>query len=63
MKIIGCSNFNLDTVSDILIADNVNKQCGEKIVKFLQSESHSNDTYYPFLVEDDHKLYDASVIY
>ena len=56
-KIIGTSNFCLDNVSDILIADNLNKYYGEKIVRFLQDTMYENDTYYPRLVEQDYELY------
>jgi len=56
-KIIGKSNFDLDNVSDILIADNLNKYYGEKIVKYLQDNTRDNDTYFPRLVEQDYKLY------
>lgn len=62
MKIIGISNFNLDYVSDILIAENVNEWYGKRIVKFLQNECTSQDTYFPELVEDDYELHDGSVI-
>lgn len=56
-KIIGVSNFCLDNVSDILIADNLNKYYGERIVEFLHNQMRSDDTYYPKLVEQDYKLY------
>jgi len=56
-KIIGKSNFDLETVNDILIADKLNKYYGEKIVKFLQDNTRDNDTYFPRLVEQDYKLY------
>jgi len=56
-KIIGVSNFNLDTVNDILICDNMSKYYGEKIVKLLENDVHDSDTYYPKLVKQDYKLY------
>lgn len=56
-KIIGVSNFNLDEVSDILIAENLNKYYGKKIVTFLQDTMHESDTYYPRLVDQNHELY------
>ena len=56
-KIIGKSNFNYDNVSDILIADNMSKYYGEKILKFLEEDTHEYDTYYPKLVKQDYKLY------
>lgn len=56
-KIIGVSNFCLDYVSDRLIADNLNKYYGEKIVKFLEENTHENDDYFPRLVDQDYELY------
>lgn len=47
MKIIGTSNYDLDTVSDILICDNVNEYFGNKIVKFLiDTECSEESTYF-----------------
>lgn len=57
MKIIGISNHDLDNVSDILIADNVNKYYGNKIIQYLQDATTDNDRYYPKLVDDDYELY------
>ena len=56
-KIIGVSNFDLDNVNDILIADNLNKYYGEKILKFLFDTMGDNDKYFPRLVEQDYELY------
>jgi len=63
MKIIGKSNFDLETVSDILIAENVNPAYETQIMESLKNNTHEYDTYFPFLVEDNYKLYDASSIY
>lgn len=60
MKIVGKDNYNRETVSDVLVAENVKEHYGKRIVKFL-NERNSN-TYYE-LVEDDYKLYDASCLY
>lgn len=57
MKIVGKSNYDLDSVDDILIAENVNRYYGEMIVELLKNRAREDDTYYPFLVEDDYKLY------
>lgn len=57
MKIIGCSNYDLENVSDILIAENVNVYYGKKIIEFLQTDTSEHDMYYPKLVEDSYKLY------
>lgn len=58
MKIIGKSNFDLDTVNDILIAEKVDPAYADGMVDYLNEtfcDSHS--TYCFFLVEDDYKLY------
>jgi hypothetical protein len=57
MKIIGISNYCLDSVSDILIASNVNSYYGKMILKALNEDIHEGDTYFPRLVEDDYELY------
>lgn len=57
MKIIGTSNFDLDNVDDILIADHLNEYYGELILKFLRNKMTENNTYYPILVDNDYKLY------
>jgi hypothetical protein len=46
MKIIEISNFCLDNVSDILIADNLNEYYGNLIIKFLESKTNEHDKYY-----------------
>lgn len=56
-KIIGKSNFDLENVSDYLIADNLNGYYGKKIVKFLQDITTEYDDYYPVLVDQDNELY------
>jgi len=57
MKIIGIGNFDLDYVSDILIASNVNEHYGEQIVQLLQEATSEHDIYYPQLVDDNYELY------
>lgn len=57
-KIIAVSNFDLETVSDILIADNVDKEYGEKLVSFINN-MYEHATYFYKLVEQDYKLYTA----
>lgn len=63
MKIVGVSNFDDDTVDDILIAENVNQPYGERIVGLLEKDCGENGYYFPKLVDDNYELYDASSIY
>ena len=57
MKIICVDNFNRETVNDWLVADNVNKRMGERIIEALnKQESDESPTYFR-LVEDDYKLF------
>lgn len=57
MKIIGKSNFDNESVNDILVCDNVNEFYGEEIVVFLNSAGDQNSTYYYLLAPDDYRLY------
>jgi len=58
MKIILVDNFDRERINDILIAENVNKIWGARIVKFLRDTfSNSNSSDWFRLVEDDYKLY------
>ncbi len=56
MKVIGVSNFDLESVSDILICENVSKHNGKRFVELL-NQNGEHATYYYRLVEDDYKLY------
>ena len=59
MKIIKVDNYDKETVSDILIAENVNSCYGEDIVKFLNIKySRNNSSDFFRLVKDDYKLYE-----
>ena len=58
MKIIMKSNFDLETVDDFIIAENVNKYYGQKIIKLMRDAAREDDKYYPMLVEDDYELYE-----
>ncbi|HAX18416.1 MAG TPA: hypothetical protein DCY00_07475 [Actinobacteria bacterium] len=58
MKIIGHSNFDLETVNEILIAENINPEYANGIVDYMnETFSSSSADYYFFLVEDDRELY------
>ena len=63
MKIIAYSNFDNPTVSDILIAENVNEFYGKKIVEMMNEKMHKNERMILKLVVDDYKLYDSAILY
>jgi len=59
MKIIGVSNFDKDTVNDILVCENItNKLFGNSMLEVLNDRYCSEHSLYFFeLVEDDRKLH------
>jgi hypothetical protein len=57
MKIIGISNFDLESVNDVLICENVNRYYGEIIVTTLNNRAGPNAQYYYKLKDDDYELY------
>jgi hypothetical protein len=59
MKIIGFSNFNLKEVSDTIIAEDLDELNGNIICKVLEDNVKATDKYYPKLVDDCYKLYEA----
>jgi len=61
MKIIRKSNYDLETVSDELIAENVTKYYARIIVDSLNEKCSDADFFEA--VDNDYKLYDSSVIY
>ena len=54
MKIVLVDGFNRDYVADTLIAENVNPQYGELIIKLLNQQASESDYY--VLKSDDYKL-------
>jgi len=57
MKIVRVSNFGNESISDMLIAENVDNHYGEEIVRSLNNVGGNYDPYYFRLVHDDYKLY------
>jgi len=57
MKVIGVSNFNNESVADLLVCDNVTEYFGDIIVDHLNEITSEDDTYYYKMVENDHKLW------
>lgn len=59
MKIICVDNFNRESVSDTLVAENVNEFYGKKIVDFLNDKFSGDTTGCWFrLVTNKYKLYE-----
>lgn len=59
MKVIGKSNFDLETVSDFLVCDSATKYYAKRIAAFLNAQEAGGDysqTYY-VAVEDGYELY------
>ena len=58
MKIINVDNFDRDTVSDTLVAENVPKYYAKDIVEFLNDKySGSTSSDYFMIKPNDYKLY------
>lgn len=57
MKIVGYSNFDIETVNDFIVCENVNKVFGPTMLKALTDMVTDNSTYYYKLVPDDYKLH------
>jgi len=58
MKIIQVDNYDRETISDILIAENVNLINGKETTEFLNKKySGADSSIYFRLVEDDYKLF------
>jgi len=58
MKIISASNFNDESVSDELIAENVKDSMAEKIAKLLNDETPIHSFLYYRVVKNYYKLYE-----
>lgn len=57
MKIVVADNFNTETRPEVLVAENVHKYWGPKIVEMLNEKEGPNSIYFHKLVPDDYKLY------
>jgi hypothetical protein len=58
MKIICIDNFDRETVSDVLVAENLNQFYGKLILDFLiNNHTSSSGSNYYILVEDNYKLH------
>lgn len=56
MKIIGISNFDNDSISDILICENICEGYDKAIINFFNDRA-DHQTYFFKIVADDYKLY------
>lgn len=57
MKIIRVDNFNRETVSDLLVCENISQHYGEIIVGLLNNKESNESPNFFKLVQDDYKLY------
>ena len=57
MKVIAVDNFNSESVSDILIAENLTLEQAVYIVNARNSGGGNYTSWYYRAVEDDYKLY------
>lgn len=62
-KVIATSNFNLESISDVLILENVDESIAQRKADLHNQTMHENDTYYYKVVPDDYELWDASTLY
>ena len=57
MKIIATSNFDNESVSDLLIAENINEYYSILIADYFNSRIKYDDKYFYKPVMNDYKLY------
>jgi hypothetical protein len=57
VKIIGKSNFDSETVDDVLICETVRESYAKIIVKALNDRGGEKSTYFYEVKPDDYKLY------
>jgi hypothetical protein len=60
MKIVGKSNLNLDTIKEIVIAENVNPYYGKIMTDAINNNPkivNPYSTYFFYLEEDDYRLW------
>ena len=57
MKIIIKSNFDSESISDVLVCNNIGEFFGKKIIDGINSSEEQDSIYYYELVSDDYKLY------
>lgn len=55
-KVIGRSNFNLESVADILIQDNLTEANAVAIVESMNKTVQDGSTYYYYAVPQDTRL-------
>lgn len=56
MKVVLVSNYNLETVNDKLLEENLTEEYA-KILASDWNDKHKNNDYYALVKEDDYKLY------
>lgn len=63
VKIIIVDNFDRETVSDTLLADNVIEHYAHIICDLLNKREGENTANYYRVVDLDYELYNASILY
>ena len=58
MKIILIDNFNRESVSDILIAENAQPHYANLIIEKLNQDLHNDSPYFYKTVKNEYKLYE-----
>lgn len=57
MKVVGVSNFNLETVDDILVSEHETPEDARAIAKEMNDSTGMNDKYYYKAVDDSYVLH------
>lgn len=57
MKVVLVSNFDLYTVNDKLLKDNLSQEEANKIAEDYNNSHSENSDYYAQIKDDDYKLY------
>ena len=57
MKVVLVSNFDLYTVNDKLLKDNLSQEEANKIAEDYNNSHSENSDYYAQVKDDDYKLY------
>lgn len=62
-KVIKVDNFNRESVSDVLVKDNVSEEEGDNICKEKNKDCSDTSEWYYMCVSADYELWDAGKLY